>query len=385
MAPDTDEDAAPELLHASFHLHTPPGRQTVPRAELCAAEFAYGAQQALEDRSDSQVSTGTTPLVSDAAYVIKGLSPDAIHARAQSVNGDLWQNIQALPVYRLGILESHKIKSHQTLADALEAGTVPLHWFGNYIADLLADHAGLLAQAQAIQIRWVSTWGKRAYHIVTRIAYIESLHVSNMSKEVPAPSFPALPPSISRSESRDRWEQLYRLSGHALVGFGKGKRCLFCQEWAAPPDLEGLLWERCPSRPSAVGARRPPAVDALGGGVPGLGAPNHDLDDPEGLSSPWEEDAEHGMLSLPGPSAAAMVSRARAATLIGQHRAALRERHKSNATNQKVGFKDWACKLPRMPSCTAVGSLNGAAPHPEWTQYLHTSHVLFTVGGIYFC
>lgn len=131
---EEENPTPPAIEDIAFSAAEVPGAQTVPRAEATAATFGFKMHR-------------TVPWgMSTASYVVGGaaLEGQARGARLQVANENVWWFLYMFLDAPLSVwlsVASGKIKFHQSLAEAMAAGTCLDDWFGNMLGDVAAGWA----------------------------------------------------------------------------------------------------------------------------------------------------------------------------------------------------------------------------------------------------
>ena len=354
------------------------GKQTVPRAELAAAELAF------------RVTPGATPVLwSDARYVVDGANSS--RARQEGLlmgsNGDGWGTFfdmykhEERPPVR-------KVKAHQSIS-AVYAGKISmLEYVGNHLADAAADAAAQVLQSRANTCQHVERWTGIAYLIAHRLSFIEAYRWRSISRLVPEPVFPEVIEPRSVKQMKCDFEMRIAAMGHVLRDQGAGTRCLLCLQWRH----RGLavFWETTPCEVAQGGqhaqgltescedqfpvpsraARARLDVDDSDGSVP-------DRDEHvSGIDEAWSEEPTAAEFCLGGAEVPRLITRAERDRRRREYHLAQRvaaKKTKQNATKARDAMRH-----------SARGGVWTDSRTPTATG-LHSTHLLRVCGGVVFC
>jgi len=221
-----------DLLVLEAGMGRPPGKQTVPRAELWAAAEAIKASRHIE-----------TSIVIDASYVVKGMANIESVAEplvAGRANGDLWVQLRAAVAARTAPLHVHKVKSHPTvdvIMDPKYSELPQAAWAANAYVDALAGTAAkevepvdekLLAEVEELF--------DEAWSILLRVTAIvkerpDSRQQEQLDQEQAA--------ADGQARQRPTLGSMLAASSHRPWAIGGGRMwCRGCRQ-LSPPAMEG--------------------------------------------------------------------------------------------------------------------------------------------------
>jgi len=213
-----------ELNLVAGGVGRPPGRQTVPRAEL------WGAIQAIMGTAAVR-----TTLLLDATYVLRGIAgitavPPAVLAKRP--NADLWRQAQAAVEGRFRSIDFKKIKSHPKdhhFRDPVFSELPRGAWGANAAADHLADEAAARAQVPAEVVADYAAMEEKAWAIVQRVAAIVKEKGQQQQQERQKEA------AVRALRLQMPLVRLLRLSRHKLRAMAGGRYwCHTCRRFSPP-------------------------------------------------------------------------------------------------------------------------------------------------------
>ena len=261
-----------------------PGQmQTVPRAELAAAEFSVKLAALAPGLAGGDI---TLEIHIDCSLVCRGLDKGRSHCLASptlaSAWAPLWNAVAALEDQGLGCLRIApiKVRAHADKTMAAFLQQAPHHTFGNMVADTLAGRGasflhevavGPTFQAHAVDLR--------ARLVMRRLVAITLQDVA-ANPRAKTKGLTAKAKREARLAERPRWlYQRRRRNGESGVDEGAARppeaepsdhEQLTLGELFGPEEDEFLAWGLFSPEPEEPRLADEPVVEAVSGQAPGL-------------------------------------------------------------------------------------------------------------------